>query len=336
MKNKHNVKPLTIVRPVNMTLSKRGDYVVRSALCLARAYPSGEHRKIREVVAEMGVPHTFASQILAELVRAGLATSRAGRDGGYRLARPPEDISVVEVVEAGEGALQADRCALGEGPCRWDAVCPLHETWRDATSALRAALATTSLAALAAEDRAIELGTREAPADSHRHVHPSISVYDTVQVERAVEDVVERLRHEAWVAARVVDAYAVADEAREAADPAGLPWLSRTAPAVRVARRGPGRAAGAAERPVFDIAWEVDFPGGATSRLEGAMTLAPVDPERTEVDVTGRFRAPGRPGDPPLDLELAERLARRAVRAFLTALAEGLERGNDDARRASA
>jgi len=64
-------------------LSKRGDYVVRSALSLARAWPAGESRKIREVVAEMGVPRTFASQILADLVRAGLATSKSGKDGDF-------------------------------------------------------------------------------------------------------------------------------------------------------------------------------------------------------------------------------------------------------------
>ena len=139
-----------------MTLSKRGDYVMRSAICLARAFERGEGRKIREVVAETDVPKTFASQILADLVRAGLAASKAGREGGYRLVRPPDAVSVLEVVEAAEGPLRAERCALGAGPCRWDAVCPLHETWTAATGALRELLATTTLAELAERDAAIE------------------------------------------------------------------------------------------------------------------------------------------------------------------------------------
>jgi Rrf2 family iron-sulfur cluster assembly transcriptional regulator len=151
-----------------MTLSKRGDYVVRSALCLARAYESGDYRKIREVVAEMGVPRTFASQILGELVRAEIAVSRAGRDGGYRLALPPEKITVLEVVEAGEGQLRAERCALGEGPCRWEMVCPLHDTWQAATAALRDTLAQVNLATLATRDKAMEAGTYPVPDDSHR------------------------------------------------------------------------------------------------------------------------------------------------------------------------
>ena len=153
---------------MNMTLSKRGDYVVRSALCLARAYKSGNYRKIREVVNAMGVPQTFASQILAELVRAEIATSKAGKNGGYRLIRPPESITLLEVVEAGEGPLRPERCALGEGPCRWDLVCPLHETWVTAIAALRNTLAEATLATLVDRDEALEAGTYPAIADSHR------------------------------------------------------------------------------------------------------------------------------------------------------------------------
>jgi Rrf2 family iron-sulfur cluster assembly transcriptional regulator len=143
---------------VNLTLSKRGDYVVRSALCLARAHESGEYRKIREVVADMGVPRTYASQILNSLVLVGLAESRAGKDGGYRLSRRPDSISVLEVVEAGEGPLKPQRCALGDGPCRWEAVCPMHEIWSDE-------LASTTLANLAARDLALERGEHLEPAD---------------------------------------------------------------------------------------------------------------------------------------------------------------------------
>jgi Rrf2 family protein len=171
---------------VNLTLSRRGDYVVRSAISLARAYPLGESRKIREVVAEMDIPQTFASQILADLVRADLATSKSGRDGGYRLTRPPEDISLLEVVEAGEGHLHAERCAIGEGPCRWDSVCPLHETWVMAAEALRESLSTQSLAEVASRDTALEAGVYPTPADSHRPGSPTITALDA---ERDAADV---------------------------------------------------------------------------------------------------------------------------------------------------
>jgi len=153
---------------MNMTLSKRGNYVVLSALCLAWAYETGEYRKIREVVATMKVPQTFASQILAELVKTGIATSKAGKDGGYRLTRSPEEITMLEVIEAGEGPLKAERCALQDGPCTWDFVCPLHWIWGDSITAFRDTLANVTLATLVANDKALESHTFRMPEESHR------------------------------------------------------------------------------------------------------------------------------------------------------------------------
>ncbi|HET9060591.1 MAG TPA: Rrf2 family transcriptional regulator, partial [Acidimicrobiales bacterium] len=168
---------------MDVTLSKRGDYVMRAAICLARAFAEGSSRKIREVVDATDVPRSFASQILADLVRAGIATSKAGRDGGYRLARPPAQVTVLEVVEAAEGPLRFDRCALGDGPCRWQDVCPLHETWSEVAMALRQLLASTSLEEVAERDAAIESGTYAVPASSHRANPTAIEMTDTVQVE---------------------------------------------------------------------------------------------------------------------------------------------------------
>jgi Rrf2 family protein len=124
--------------------------------------------KLREVSADMCVPRTFVSQILGDLVHAGVAVSSFGKKGGYRLARPPADVSLLEVVEAAEGSLKANRCALGDGlPC-WDDVCPLHETWGEATAALRSVLAATTLECLAARDKAIEEGSYPIPDNAHR------------------------------------------------------------------------------------------------------------------------------------------------------------------------
>jgi len=142
---------------VNLALSKRGDYVLRSAIYLARSYESGTPKKLRQVSAEMGVPRTFVSQILGDLARAGLAVSFFGTHGGYCLTRPPAEVSLLEVVESAEGALAPETCVLGDGPCRWESVCPLHETWGTAAAALRTVLAATSLADLVERDLEIEV-----------------------------------------------------------------------------------------------------------------------------------------------------------------------------------
>ena len=305
---------------MNMTLSKRGDYVVRSALCLARAYPSGQHRKIRQVVAEVGVPQTYASQILADLVRAGLATSRAGRDGGYLLSRPPEAISVLEVVEAGEGPLRPERCALGDGPCRWDRVCPLHETWEAATDVMRKVLAETTLAVVAERDLRLEQGAFVAPS-SHRHVAKSLAVEDRVQVDAPLRTALEHFQRVALVTRKAREAYAEADSLRASLDGGGSSWSSGAAPAVRI-----GAASECGEGALsIDVAWQVGLAGGSESRLEATIRLQSVDPRRTGIHLEGRFRPPTTDASEAAPDDLAERLSRVTVRAFLRGVALATE-----------
>ncbi|MGC8463686.1 MAG: RrF2 family transcriptional regulator [Acidimicrobiales bacterium] len=337
-----------------MTLSKRGDYVVRSALALARAWPTGEPRKIREVVAEMGVPQTFASQILAELVRAGLASSKAGKDGGYRLSRPPEDIALVDVVEAGEGPLRAERCALGDGPCRWDEVCPLHETWRTATEALRQVLGATTLADLAQRDLDLEAGRASPVPDSHRHGPASIAVDDWVHVEAGIAALGGCIAREQIVGRAVEEAYEEADALRAGLDPTGTPWsplhaLASCVPhpsadsngVVRPTTNGASAADGAdaadgtsttaatadgAEPALhFSLSWEAASGDGVTSHADVELVATSVDPDRTQLQVRGRLRPPVTSVPAPVDTEVVERLGQVVIRSLLRRIARATE-----------
>lgn len=154
---------------MNLLLTRKADYCIRAALYLARAYDTDrEPVKLKEIVAEMAIPESFAPQVLAELARQGIVVSKAGRDGGFRLARKPEEVTLLAIVEAGEGPIRTDRCVLGDGPCRWDTICPLHETWQHTVAAVRGMLAETTLATLASADAALERD-HAAPEDPHRH-----------------------------------------------------------------------------------------------------------------------------------------------------------------------
>ena len=153
---------------MNLSLSKTGDYVVRAALSLARTPSRTEYRKIREVAAQMDLPRRYTPQILGMLAKAGLAESRAGRNGGYRLTRDPADISLLEVVEAAEGELRAERCTISGGPCHWEEMCALHPAWEDATRAFRETLEAASLADVAMVDRRLEARTQTISETTHR------------------------------------------------------------------------------------------------------------------------------------------------------------------------
>ncbi|HEV1998296.1 MAG TPA: Rrf2 family transcriptional regulator [Candidatus Dormibacteraeota bacterium] len=160
---------------MDLTLSLRGDYVVRAALGLARAWETDGYRKIREITEEMALPASYTPQILGLLARAGLATARAGRDGGYRLSRSPEDITMLDVVEAGEGDLLLGRCTLRGGPCRWDDVCAVHNVWMGAAETLRSKLRATRLSDVAGADRSLETQFRSGNPQEHRLSGPGRS-----------------------------------------------------------------------------------------------------------------------------------------------------------------
>jgi Rrf2 family protein len=266
----------------------------------------------------MGIPRTFVSQILGDLVHSGLAVSSFGKDGGYRLARPPDEVSLLEVVEAGEGPLVPARCALGEGPCRWEAVCPLHESWSAASSALREELAATSLADIAERDRAIENGTYAIPADAHRRAALTVSVSDSVQIELAAPAVAARLRAGgSWLPSHV-DA-ASAEAIRVRVGPGGPAWFGKTV-AVHL-----GEPDGTDAALVIPLTWEATGPTGLFPRLEGELRLSELDPERAELALSGRYRPPlGRAGH-VLDETLLAHVAGATVRSFLRRVARTLE-----------
>ncbi|MHB8244215.1 MAG: Rrf2 family transcriptional regulator [Acidimicrobiales bacterium] len=309
---------------MNLTLSKRGDYVVRSAICLAGAYESGEPRKLRQVSAEMGVPRTFVSQILGDLVHAGLAISSFGANGGYRLARPPSEVTLLDVVEAGEGPLTPGACALGTGPCHWNEVCPLHESWSAAGDALRTVLATTSLANLAERDRSIEAGTYNIPTDSHRLRALTVAVTDSVQVEVAASAIAVKLRSgEAWLVSQLRAASAEGEATRVRVGPGGPAWFGKT---VNVHL---GEPQGADDGLVLALSWEATGPSALFPRFEGELRLSGVDAERSELVITGRYRPPLGAAGQALDGALLAHVARATIRALLRRMAAVLEEAQE-------
>lgn len=138
---------------MNLTLTRRGDYAVRAAVFLAEAWERDGLSRISDISAAMALPASYTPQILGLLTRAGLATARAGPAGGYRLARDPGSISLLDVVEAAEGRLMSTTCILRGGPCHWEGACAVHGAWATASEAFRERLRQTTLSDLARADR---------------------------------------------------------------------------------------------------------------------------------------------------------------------------------------
>jgi len=129
---------------MRLELTRRGDYAVRAMLSLAR--PGAHQLTAAALASQTGIPAGYVPQVMGDLVRAGLVANRRGRSGGYRLARPASDVSLLEVVEAVEGDGRRKTCVLRGGPCRRDGACDVHDAFFRAQEAVFGTLASVSLA----------------------------------------------------------------------------------------------------------------------------------------------------------------------------------------------
>ena len=157
---------------MRVTLDRKGDYSVRAMLDIARHHGQGR-RKARQIATVMDIPARYATQILADLVRHELLTAVAGPDGGYTLARPPDEITLLDVVDAVEGPTVLDTCVLRGGPCDWTDACPIHATWWKAQQAFVNTLAGVTFAELVDVDAEIEAGTYQLGGDIPLHLSPT-------------------------------------------------------------------------------------------------------------------------------------------------------------------
>ena len=107
-----------------MKLSARTEYACLAMLQLAQDYETGEPVQIRRIAEEHGIPARFLVQILLQLKGASLVVSTRGASGGYRLARPPREISLAEVIDVMEGTERPATNAGTREPAVYTAECP--------------------------------------------------------------------------------------------------------------------------------------------------------------------------------------------------------------------
>lgn len=137
-----------------LNIRRDTDYAIRILLHLS-LQPPGTCITAQSVARERLIPAGLARTLITRLTRAGFLTSRRGRGGGFYLARAPEEIRLLEVVEAMEGPLALNRCTVEPQECPLMPRCPVHEAWVEARQRLRAYLGDITLRDLAR--RAAEL-----------------------------------------------------------------------------------------------------------------------------------------------------------------------------------
>jgi FeS assembly SUF system regulator len=130
-----------------MRLSHLADYAVVLMTAAAR-YPAGARLSATELSSETGVPLPTAQKLMGQLAGCGLLTSVRGASGGFALARPAQDISLADVVEAVEGPIAMSACSNGKFDCALDAHCRVKPHMGAVGNAVRGALGAVSLTSL--------------------------------------------------------------------------------------------------------------------------------------------------------------------------------------------
>lgn len=130
-----------------LRLSKMTDY---GALLLARMarQPSAVHRAT-ELAEVTHVALPTVSKLLKQLTKSGLLVSQRGAHGGYAFARPPQEISAVDIINAIEGDMGITECAGHHSQCGIEAHCHVGGAWQRINLAILDALRSVTLEQLA-------------------------------------------------------------------------------------------------------------------------------------------------------------------------------------------
>ncbi len=130
-----------------MQITRQADYALRAMLYLANMEPN--QRAATSQIAEIKhIPPSFLAKIISQLSIAGLIHTSRGARGGVTLARSPEEISILEVVEAIDGPIAFNECVINDGACVFGEECVLRPIWCEAQSDLVNRLRATTFAQL--------------------------------------------------------------------------------------------------------------------------------------------------------------------------------------------
>ncbi len=127
-----------------LRISKMTDYGTVVLTRMAR--DPGARFSAQELAADTHVAAPTVAKLLKVFVRAGLLDSRRGARGGYALARAPERISAVEIIDAIEGPVAITECASGHSHCSIEHDCSVGHNWQRINAGIRRALHDVTLA----------------------------------------------------------------------------------------------------------------------------------------------------------------------------------------------
>jgi Rrf2 family transcriptional regulator, iron-sulfur cluster assembly transcription factor len=111
-----------------MIYSRSAEYAIRAFVHLAQA-SGGKYAMVKNIAEQENIPVHFLAKILQQLARKGLLRSSKGPTGGFALRAAPQDIRLLDIVEAVDGLESYQQCAAGHAQCSDSTPCFMHDSW---------------------------------------------------------------------------------------------------------------------------------------------------------------------------------------------------------------
>jgi Rrf2 family protein len=128
-----------------MQITRQADYALRAVLYLSKIEPD-KKASTALIAKSQKIPPSFLAKIISQLSIAGIIHTSRGAHGGVSLARPPSEVTMLDVVEAIDGPIKLNDCTDNAAECPFGEDCPLQEVWCSTQEELVAKLRTTNFA----------------------------------------------------------------------------------------------------------------------------------------------------------------------------------------------
>jgi Rrf2 family protein len=121
-------------------INRQTDYAVRIILALSKL-PPGTRKSTSDIRDEMQIPPALSQRIVADLARGNFIQTFPGRDGGIQLARPADQINLLQVIEYIQEPIYVSDCLISnEDTCAFSGVCPVRNRWAKLRKLIRTEL----------------------------------------------------------------------------------------------------------------------------------------------------------------------------------------------------
>ena len=139
-----------------MKLSTKGRYGLRALIDLALYSDNEETVSIQSISERQHISDSYLEQLMRKLKKEGLIQSVRGAQGGYRLAKPAEEISVGDVLRAPEGSIEAVSCGEGNNEhCQGEDLCVARYVWQEINKSIQETVDSIMLSRLVEESRKV-------------------------------------------------------------------------------------------------------------------------------------------------------------------------------------